>query len=426
MMIIMGVLECGLSDLTPLIAGKERARVLGAILGASRDGSWLYFMANGVLAPGAVQGSCSDGDQTKPPPGSECNLYALHDGAGGWEAPRLVAVLSGEDVPDWKTILNKQTARVSPDGRWLTFMSQQSLTGYDNRDAVSGKRDEEVYLYHASEGGTGSLVCASCNPTGARPLGVENGTEPRLANGESVWKPERWLAADIPTWTPYELNTALYQSRFLSNSGRLFFNARDALVPQDVDGTEDVYQYEPPGVGGCTSSDASFSERSGGCVGLISSGSSTEESAFLDASENGSDVFFLTAAKLSSQDTDTSLDVYDAHECTTASPCLAPAPVPPPPCSTGDACKPSPSPQPSIFGSPASATFSGAGNIPPLPAGKPAGKAKSPTRAQKLARALKVCRAKHNKHKRAACESQARKRYGSKAKRSARTNRRGK
>jgi hypothetical protein len=29
------------------------------------------------------------------------------------------------------------------------FMSERSLTGYDNRDAVSGVLDEEVYLYDA-------------------------------------------------------------------------------------------------------------------------------------------------------------------------------------------------------------------------------------------------------------------------------------
>jgi hypothetical protein len=30
-------------------------------------------------------------------------------------------------------------------------MSERSLTGYDNRDAVSGLPDEEVYLYEGDE-----------------------------------------------------------------------------------------------------------------------------------------------------------------------------------------------------------------------------------------------------------------------------------
>ena len=35
-------------------------------------------------------------------------------------------------------------------GEWLAFMSERSLTGYDNRDAASGEPDEEVYLYDAA------------------------------------------------------------------------------------------------------------------------------------------------------------------------------------------------------------------------------------------------------------------------------------
>ena len=65
-------------------------------------------------------------------------------------------------------------------------------------------------------------------------------------------------------------------------------------------------------------------------MNLVSSGTSSEESAFLDASEDGSDVFFLTAAQRSSQDVDTALDVYDAHECSASSPCV------PPPADTPD------------------------------------------------------------------------------------------
>jgi hypothetical protein len=392
-------------DLTPLGGGEEHANVQGRV-SASEDGSSVYFVAGGVLTQAengqkekAQTGTC-EGEST-------CNLYLHHNGV-----TKLVAVLSAEDAPDWTARLDQLTARVSPNGEWLVFMSQRSLTGYDNHDAVSGLPDEEVYLYNA---GTGSLVCASCNPTGARPAGVELGQEVRLAVGESGWMPQRWLAANVRGWTPYTLGFALYQSRYLSDSGRLFFNSSDALVPQDVNRTEDVYQYEPPGVGDCTTASVTFSQRSGGCVGLISSGTSAEESAFLDASESGGDVFFLTAAKLAQQDTDTSLDVYDAHECTQQSLCLAQPLVTPPSCSTGDSCKPSPSLQPSIFGSPASATFSGAGNLPPA-VSKPAVKPRSLTRTRKLAKALKACRAKHNKHMQASCEAQARKRYGSQSK----------
>lgn len=38
-------------------------------------------------------------------------------------------------------------------------MSERSLTGYDNRDAVVGLPDEEVYLYDAVAAGVGVCVC---------------------------------------------------------------------------------------------------------------------------------------------------------------------------------------------------------------------------------------------------------------------------
>jgi hypothetical protein len=179
-------------------------------------------------------------------------------------------------------------------------------------------------------------------------------------------------------------------------------------VPQDVNGTEDVYEYEPSAVGSCAASSVTFSERSGGCVDLISSGTSSEESVFLDASEGGGEVFFLTASKLASQDHDTSLDVYDARECTVQSPCLT-APVAPPECTTVDACRAASTPQPTIFGAPPSATFSGTGNSTPTATTK--AKAKALTGAQELSKALKACK-KQPKKKRPACEKQARKKYG--------------
>ena len=46
-------------------------------------------------------------------------------------------------------------------------------------DAVSGQPDEEVYLYDAV---ANRLVCVSCNPTGARPVGVLDGDERLLVD----------------------------------------------------------------------------------------------------------------------------------------------------------------------------------------------------------------------------------------------------
>lgn len=393
-----------LTDLTVDPRAGERPDVQG-VIGASEDGSYIYFAANGLLGDAAEHGATPGG-----------NLYVEHydQQTRAWTPPSFIAHAAswGNGLPD----LARTTSRVSPNGRYLAFMSASSTTGYDNRDANSGVPDEEVFLYDAT---SRRVVCASCNPTGARPVGMQGSQnyEERLWDYGEIWR-GRWVAGDIPGWTSTDLVQALTQSRYLSDSGRLFFNSSDSLVPGDVNGTEDVYQYEPAGLGSCQgpgygqSATVIFSEKLGGCIGLISSGTSSEESAFMDASETGADVFFLTLSRLSPVDLDTSIDIYDAHECTASSPCAPQAALVPPPCATGDACKPGPTPQPALFGQPPSETFSGAGNAAPAAAGGQV-KPRSLTRSQKLSRALKACR-KKPKRKRAGCERLARKKYGTK------------
>jgi hypothetical protein len=198
------------------------------------------------------------------------------------------------------------------------------------------------------------------------------------------------------------------------------------LVPRDVNGAWDVYEWEPVGVGSCgvgsgggavvfepgrsVSVGGRVVSGGAGCVGLVSSGSSPEESGFLDASESGGDVFFLTTARLAPQDFDSAFDVYDAHECTALSPCAPAGASVPSACVTAEACRAAPSLQPALFGAPSSETFSGEGNVPPLTAAKPRGL----TRAEKLSVALRVCRRDRVKRKRVVCERAARKRYGPK------------
>jgi hypothetical protein len=287
------------------------------------------------------------------------NLYVLHNTGTAWTTT-FVATFN---------YLGSFHDRVSPDGRYLAFESADGISLYD----VS----------------TGRVVCASCSMTG------EGGAE-----GESR----------LPPWTHIGISIAAYQSRYLSDNGRLFFDSSAALVPQDTNGQADVYEFEPQGVGSCASSNETFNEESGGCIGLISSGTSSEESSFLDASEDGEDVFFVTKDRLVSQDYDNSVDIYDARVCSAAEPCAS-APVAPPACSTTDSCEPAPSLQPAIFGASGSATFSGAGNIAPPGAKPKSAKPKSLTRAQKLSRALKACRKSKQKHTRTVCEARARKRY---------------
>jgi hypothetical protein len=407
--LVGGHLHCTVSDLSVGVKAGESANVQGEVSAIDASGSHVYFAANGVLtntpnARGerAVPGVCNgEGEAT-------CNLYVYDTDT---REVGLVAVLASGDGPDWAgrhnlAGLGNLTARSSPNGDYFAFMSQRSLTGYDNRDVNSGALDEEVFLFDSSDG---SLHCTSCDPTGARPKGVfdKEAFPGLLVDHPRTWF-GKWLAGSIPGWTlgPSHVKS-LYQSRYLSDSGRMFFNAADALAPQDTNNAEDVYEFEPPGVGDCTNASSTFSMGSGGCVSLVSSGESREESAFMDASESGDEVFFLTASRLTSSDVDGAFDVYDAHVCSASSPCPPPPPPPAPACE-GDACQ-SPSAPPGET-SPASLTYKGPQNqAAPAPAVvKPAAK---PTRKQLLASALKACK-KKAKSKRPACERQARKKYG--------------
>ncbi len=376
------------TDLTSDYGAGESSAGLQELAVVSEDGSYVYFVANGVLSatPNAEGEAATPGDCVNKPSARvtniRCNLYVLHNNGGVWEAPRFIALLSGEDEATWYTQeiygppdLGKIASSASPNGRYFAFMSERSLTGYDNRDAVSGKPDEEVYLYDAA---ANRLVCASCDPTGARPVGVFDSAAAEgfggslLVDRGSMWgepSDEHWLAGSIPSSHPaYSASSYGYHPRYLSNGGRLFFNSSDALVAQATNGLEDVYEYEPPAGGEapasdtCSTSASSYSTRSGGCVSLVSSGISSAESVFYDASENGDDVFFATSGKLVGEDYDDSYDVYDAHACSAQSPCRV-VPVVSPPCTSGDSCKVAPSPQPAIFGPAPSATFNGVGNV---------------------------------------------------------------
>ena len=382
------------TDLT--VASGVEAAVQGRILGASEDGTYVYFVANGVLAPGASVGGH--------------NLYVWHeDPTTRVRTTRFVAALSIFDQADWGegNFRSQAIGRVSPNGRFAAFLSQEQLIPYDNRDAASGQPDQEAYLYDAQ---TNRLICASCNPTGQRPSGLFDAGNEQLLFDRSGLLESHWLAAALPGWTPVSPDYAIFQSRYLSNDGRLFFDSPDALAAQDTNGVTDVYEYEPLGTGSCTESSETFSDQSDGCIALISSGTSREESAFLDASEGGDHVFFLTTSRLAPQDEDSSFDVYDAQACTVADPCPQGTQPAPAPCGAVDACRPEGQAPFTELDSPPSSWFRGSGNFNPPSLTRPA--VRPLTRAQLLARALRACRAKKRSARRHHCESLARKRYG--------------
>lgn len=183
------------------------------------------------------------------------------------------------------------TARVSADGLHLAFLTDAELAGNDNLDARTKEPDTQVYVYGPPPGGEEKLVCASCSPTGERPKG--DSTIPGApANGTAL----------------------LYKPRALAAGGqRLFFTSENSpdeddtneTAPPDQHTVPDVFQWEAGGVGSCG--------RPSGCVNLISAGARSNSAIFLDATADGSDVFFLTEDTLVPPLDHGSIDVYDAR-----------------------------------------------------------------------------------------------------------------
>ena len=245
--------------------------------------------------------------------------------------------------------------------------SRPGLTGYDNTDLASGNADTELYLYRS---GSDTLICVSCMPTGARPTG-------------SKVKEGVWVAGKIPT-----AETELRFPHILSSEGdRLFFESFDPLSLRDTNGRQDVYEWEAVGVGTCAEGSLGFDESVEGCVNLISSGESPQDAELIDASLDGSDVFFKTSDSLDARDTGL-LDIYDAR-------IGGGFPDPPEPDAgcEGEACQ-SP-PEGPNDPTPASSSFDGAGNV----AGEPSRVSKPvPCRKGKVRRRGK-CVAKHRKGK---------------------------
>lgn len=322
-----------------LSATKKLAGGVLGVMGVSEDASHVYFASTEAIG---VAGTDSLGEKAK---AGDRNLYLYDEGSYDF-----IGVLAEGDlkpnasplqgIPSWNL------ARVS--GTHAAFVSSAPLTGYDNLDATSGERDSEVYLYDA---GADRLICASCNPSGARPAGRENTDAVSIAERIMIFGPE-WIAGWIGG---HETN--LYASRELSSDGqRLFFNSTDALVSRDTNGRVDVYEWEAPGEGSCTPSSPSYSLQNGGCVELISSGQSARDSEFVDASPSGDDVFFATLSNLVAADYDL-VDIYDAR----VGGGFPPPPAPPAECE-GEACQ-SPPPAPPAP-APASAGYPANDNVP--------------------------------------------------------------
>ncbi|HEY1687308.1 MAG TPA: hypothetical protein VGF95_00420 [Solirubrobacteraceae bacterium] len=330
---------------------------------ATVDGSTVFY-TNGDLYAYEV----ASGDTTDLTPGVtvERVLGASEDGA------YIYYVTTGSEVMLWHagvstpitTVLfpAQMSSEVTPDGHSIVFTVREAETSFYEFQA-------QVEVYNAV---SGTLNCISCTSDETIALNGFGSTLPKT-NYENVYQP-RWITPD---------------------GSRVFFLSTNGLVPQDTNELDDVYEWVRSGTGGCT--------ESAGCVYLLSGGTSTDNSYFLDASENGEDVFIVTRANLVGSDEDGLYDVYDVRTGKRA---------PAPPACTGAGCQGVP-PAPPTFATPSTLTFSGLGNLTPKSAkthnGKQAKNAAEGTRKARLRRALKRCRLQHRRsaRKRRACTRSA-------------------
>jgi hypothetical protein len=172
------------------------------------------------------------------------------------------------------------TARVSADGLRLAFLSEAELTGFDNIDVFTKGADAQLYVFGPPIApGAPELTCASCDPTGGRPTGP-TAIPGALVNGSA----------------------RAYRPRVFSPDGtRLFFETQ--LAVKSGERQPHVFEWQAPGAGGCA--------REFGCREEISGGG-TRSATFIDASADGTDVFFLTGESLLKRDPG-SIDLYDAR-----------------------------------------------------------------------------------------------------------------
>jgi hypothetical protein len=390
------------------------ASVSGNVVSVSEDGSHVYFVATSVLTQNA------DSEQLKAQGGAD-NLYVFEPDPGHqgqYKTAFITDLCSGpsasgsvsdgrcppslrvggtvgspdDDISLWATF-NQETPDVTPSGNFLVFPSYGDLTNDDTSTV------RQVFEYDAQDE---QLVRVSIGQDGFN----DNGNA--AAGDASIAFPNYTTGTN----NEVQMNPLEYASHLtVSTDGSyLFFESPDGLTPQAIDNhviaetpeagftrvtyAQNIYEYHDGNV---------FLISDGQDIGGDSEGSTV---TLTGTDESGQDVFFSTIDKLTAQDTNEISSIYDARIDGGF-----PASSSSPSCS-GDTCQGSLSGAPTLL-SPGSA-FQAGGN-PPLmesPAvAKPKVKAKPLTRGQKLSKALVACK-KQPKKKRAACERQARKRYG--------------
>jgi hypothetical protein len=216
-------------------------------------------------------------------------------------------------------------SRTNADGGTFVFESRAELAGYENEG------HSEIYRY---DYGSSDLSCVSCSPIGA-PAASDARIESRYAPRLSPLPP---------------VNAVSTVENVVAGGGKVFFQSADRLVPGDLDGKIDVYEWEAHGAGGCASGT--------GCLSLISAGRSAEDEYLYAVGDDGRDVFLWSGDLLTAQDLDGAPSIYDAREGGGL-----PAPPTPPGECLGEACQPSAVARDDA--TPGSSSFMGSGNLKP-------------------------------------------------------------
>jgi hypothetical protein len=317
----------------------------------------------------------------------EANLY-VYDAVSGKTA--FVAMLSSGDESDWERLVARPVQLAGEEGRFLVFPSSQSgLTGEETTT-------DQLFEYDAQ---TGELVRISKGEDGYNNNGKEVTSGLELVNNKKGFR----TAGNMDS-VAGDGETVVFVS-----SGSLSSGASAALV-----GCSSVYEFRSEG------------QIAQGGVHLISDGRDVQPNKgsecgaqFLAMDGEAGNILFATDDPLVAGDVDgVQRDLYDAREGG-GFPMAGATPK----CG-GESCLGVVS-APPLFGAAPSVSQGAEGSPPPgVSAAVVKRKSVVVARAQRLAKALKVCRVRP-KRRRVACEVVARRRFGSKVK-AGKSTRRGK
>jgi hypothetical protein len=348
----------------------------GDLLTYSPSGARVYS-----LGEKEAIGVYEEGGPTRTILGTEAGGYRGGSGNGG-------GLIQSTNLTDYAgDTLNMPVASGgASNGSHLLFIDSAKLTEYENEGHF------EAYVYDAD---TEEVTCISCSALRSKPE----------EDGQAHLIPRFMLdAGELPYQTP--------SPPFISDDGsRAVFETTEALVPQDVDGTSDVYEWAREGTHGCEPLSASYSPVIGGCDYLLSSGLGTEVpnengitggTHLVGASENLQDVYIQTSESLLPGLDDAS-KLYDVRVDGGFPYTVMSRGCEPGRCRAASGESPVP-------GKSTTDAFAGPGDVKTVTGRR--GKRAALARRRRLALALRACGRRHAVRRRIACERRARRRYG--------------